>query len=39
VIKIDDDIKETIYSKDYIDNLLDDDEIDVEEAGFMEGYL
>lgn len=29
---------EIVYDKDLVDNLLDDDEISPEEAGFMNGY-
>ena len=32
------DYLEQIYDKDFIDNLLDNDEISAEEAGFMNGY-
>lgn len=30
---------ETVYDRGYIYELLDDDEITSEEAGFMEGYI
>ena len=37
MVKID--LEEDVYNKEYIDSLLDDDEITSEEAGFMDGYL
>ena len=31
--------KEALSSEDKINNLLDEDEITIEEAGFMQGYV
>jgi len=32
-------IENIIYEPDYVEELLEDDEISIEEAGFMEGYI
>lgn len=32
-------LKNTIYSKEYLEVLMDEDQIDAFEAGFMRGYI